>query len=156
MVRVFVPPLAGMDGVGGWPEIILIFSPFDDENCIWFATSKVFVTGKELEEYTAKRVEFAKKLAAAPPIAQVVQDIWSGKLIYDEVRHPALARVQDIAVQAGQGRIADRDNEYLGRSDAGIIVWRRILARELLAYEQGKPMKRWKTPPDDVVPVMGA
>ena len=76
----------------------------DDENCIWFGTSKVFVTGDQVNEYSNKRAEFAKKLAAAPPISQVVQDIWSGKLVYDEVRHPALARVQDIAVQAGQGR----------------------------------------------------
>ena len=156
MVRVLVPPLAGMDGVGGWPEIILIFTPVDDENCIWFATSKVFVTGDQVKEYNDKRVEFARKFAEAPPIGQVVQDIWSGKLVYDDVRHPALARVQDIAVQAGQGRIADRDNEYLGRSDAGIILWRKILARELLAFAEGRPTKKWKTPPDDVVPVMGA
>jgi 5,5'-dehydrodivanillate O-demethylase len=155
MVRVLVPPLAGMDGVGGWPEIILIFTPVDDENCIWFGTSKVYVTGKELEAYNAKRQEFAAKLAQAPPILQVVQDIWSGKLVYHEVRHPALARVQDIAVQAGQGPIADRRNEYLGRSDAGIIVWRKILARELLAFAEGRPTKKWRTPPEDVVPVMG-
>ena len=64
MVRVIVPPLAGMDGVGGWPEIILIFTPVDDENCIWFGTSKVFVTGDEVAKYTAKRAEFAKKFAA--------------------------------------------------------------------------------------------
>jgi 5,5'-dehydrodivanillate O-demethylase len=155
-VRVIVPPLAGMDGVGGWPEIILIFTPVDDENCIWFATGKVFVTGDQVQEYKNKRAEFAKKFAAAPPINQVVQDIWNGKLVYDDVRHPALARVQDIAVQAGQGRIADREHEHLGRSDAGIIVWRRILARELRAFAEGRPTKRWQTPPDDVVPVMGA
>jgi 5,5'-dehydrodivanillate O-demethylase len=156
MVRVIVPPLAGMDGVGGWPEIILIFTPVDDENCRWFATSKVFVTGDDVRLYREKRVEFAKKAAAAPPIHQVVNDIWSGKLVYDEVRHPALARVQDIAVQAGQGRIADRENEILGRSDAGIIVWRKILARELRLIAEGKPAKQWKVPPADLEPMMGA
>ena len=36
-------------------------------------------------------------------------------------------------MQAGQGRIEDRDHERLGRSDAGIILWRKILARELRA-----------------------
>ena len=64
---------------------------------------------------------------------QVVRDLWSGAQRYEDVVHPDLAIVQDIAVQAGQGRIEDRDNERLGRSDAGIILWRKILARELVA-----------------------
>jgi 5,5'-dehydrodivanillate O-demethylase oxygenase subunit len=63
--------------------------------------------------------------------------------------------VQDIAVQAGQGRIEDRERERLGRSDAGLILWRKILARELRAIAEGRPRKRWKTPPPDVVPTLG-
>jgi hypothetical protein len=58
-------------------------------------------------------------------------------------------------VQAGQGRIEDRDNERLGRSDAGIILWRKILARELRAIAEGGKPKRWKTPPANVVPTLG-
>jgi hypothetical protein len=85
----------------------------------------------------------------------VVKDIWSGKLRYADVDHPDLAIVQDIAVQAGQGAIEDRECERLGRSDAGIIVWRKILARELRAIAEGHPPKRWKTPPADVVPTLG-
>jgi len=44
----------------------------------------------------------------------VVDDIWAGKIPFDTVRHPELAIVQDIAVQAGQGRIQDRSTETLG------------------------------------------
>ena len=69
--------------------------------------------------------------------------------------HPDLAIVQDIAVQAGQGRIEDRENEVLGRSDIAIIVWRKILERELRLIAEGKPAKQWKTPPADVVPTLG-
>ena len=155
-VRVLVPPFFGMDGVGGWPEMILIFTPVDDENCRWFATSKVYVTGAEAEKYWAKRREMEAKAADVRPIMDVVQDLWSGKLIYEDVRHPQLARVQDIAVQAGQGRIADRENEFLGRSDAGIVAWRRILLRELRAIANGGERKNWATPPANVKPVMGA
>ena len=155
-VRVLVPPFFGMDGVGGWPEMILIFTPVDDENCRWFATSKVYVTGEEAEKYWAKRREMEAKAADVRPIMDVVQDLWSGKLIYEDVRHPQLARVQDIAVQAGQGRIADRENEFLGRSDAGIVAWRRILLRELRAIANGGERKNWATPPANVKPVMGA
>lgn len=155
-VRVFVPPMFGMDGVGGWPELILIFTPVDDHNCRWFATSKVHVSGAEAERYWAKRREMESKAGEFRPVMDVVNDIWSGKLIYEDVRHPQLARVQDIAVQAGQGRIADRENEFLGRSDAGIVAWRRILLRELRAIANGQPQKKWATPPADVKPVMGA
>ena len=85
----------------------------------------------------------------------VVRDIWAGKVRYDDVRHPDLAIVQDIAVQAGQGKIEDRKNERLGRSDAGIILWRKILARELRAIADGRTPKRWTTPPPDVAPTLG-
>ena len=86
---------------------------------------------------------------------QLVRDLWDGKQSYADVTHPDLAIVQDIAVQAGQGRIEDRDHERLGRSDAGIILWRKILARELGAITEDRKPKRWKTPPADVVPTLG-
>jgi 5,5'-dehydrodivanillate O-demethylase len=155
IVRVIVPPLAGLDGAGGWPEIIFSFTPIDDENCLWLITSKVFVTGNDAEVFIQKRAELNKRRAEAPPIQQVVDDLWSGKLYYADVRHPDLAIVQDIAVQAGQGPIEDRENEVLGRSDAAIIAWRKILARELRLIAEGKPGKRWKTLPTDVVPTLG-
>jgi 5,5'-dehydrodivanillate O-demethylase oxygenase subunit len=63
--------------------------------------------------------------------------------------------VQDIAVQAGQGPIADRSNERLGRSDLAIILWRKILERELRAMEEGRPLKEWTPAPADVVPTLG-
>ena len=155
IVRVIVPPLAGLDGAGGWPEIIFSFTPIDDENCLWLITSKVFVTGAEAERFREKRAELDRKRAEAPPVQQVVDDLWSGKLHYADVRHPDLAVVQDIAVQAGQGRIEDREREVLGRSDAAIILWRKILAREFRLIAEGKPAKLWSTPPADVVPVLG-
>lgn len=155
IVRVIVPPLAGIDGAGGWPEIIFSFTPIDDENCLWLITSKVFVTGKDADVFREKRAELDRKRAEAPPVQQVVDDIWSGKLPFQDVRHPDLAVVQDIAVQAGQGRIENREDEVLGRSDAAIIMWRKILRRELGLIAQGQPHKRWKTPPADVVPIIG-
>jgi 5,5'-dehydrodivanillate O-demethylase oxygenase subunit len=88
-------------------------------------------------------------------VMDVVRDLWAGKVRFADVKHPDLAIVQDIAVQAGQGPIEDRSRERLGRSDAGIILWRKILARELRAIAEGRPAKRWKTPPADIVPTLG-
>ena len=85
----------------------------------------------------------------------LVHDVWAGRRRLIDIEHPDLAIVQDIAVQAGQGRIADRSNERLGRSDTAIIVWRKILARELRALAEGKPGKSWRVAPADVVPTLG-
>jgi 5,5'-dehydrodivanillate O-demethylase len=155
ITRVIVPPLAGMEGVGGWSEIYFSFTPVDDENHLWLITSHVEVTGKDAEAYRAKRAEYDREVAAAPLVMDVVRDIWAGKVCFADVRHPDLAVVQDIAVQAGQGRIEDRASERLGRSDAGIILWRKILTRELLAIAEGRPAKNWKTPPAEVAPTLG-
>jgi hypothetical protein len=155
LTRVIVPPLAGMDGTGGWSEIYFSFTPIDDENHLWLITSHVEVTGKDAEAYSEKRAQYDRAVAEAPAVMDVVRDLWSGKRRFADVTHPDLAIVQDIAVQAGQGRVEDRANERLGRSDAGIILWRKILARELRAIAEGRPTKRWKTPPAEVVPTLG-
>ena len=155
LTRVIVPPLAGMDGVGGWTEIYFNFTPVDDENHLWLITSHVEVTGEDADVYRAKRAQYDRKVAQAPPVMDVVRDIWAGKCRFADVTHPDLAIVQDIAVQAGQGRIEDRTSERLGRCAAAIILWRKILARELQAFAEGRATKRWKTPPPDIVPTLG-
>jgi 5,5'-dehydrodivanillate O-demethylase len=155
VTRVIVPPLAGMNNVGGWSEIYFSFTPVDDEDHLWLITSHVEVTGEAEAAYRAKRLEYDRKVAEAPAVMETVRDLWAGKQCYADVVHPELAIVQDIAVQAGQGRIEDRDNERLGRSDAAIILWRKILARELRVIAEGRKAKRWKTPPADVMPTLG-
>jgi hypothetical protein len=155
VTRVIVPPLAGFDGIGGWQEIYFSFTPVDDETHLWLITSHVKVTGKPAEQFLAKKAEFLERCARAPKVMDLVHDVWAGRKRLIEIDHPELAMVQDLAVQAGQGRIADRDHERLGRSDAGIVLWRKILSRELRAIAEGRPGKKWKTPPADVLPIVG-
>src|SRR5262249_58442655 len=106
---------------------------------LWLITSHVEATGKAANEYRAKRAEYDRRVADAPPVMEIVKEIWAGRLRYADVTHPDLAIVQDIAVQAGQGRVEDRANERLGRSDAGIILWPKILARQLRAIAHRPP-----------------
>ncbi|MGE3244998.1 MAG: Rieske 2Fe-2S domain-containing protein [Beijerinckiaceae bacterium] len=155
VTRVIVPPVAGMEGVGGWPEIYFSFTPVDDENHIWYITSHIELKKSELPAYRRQRKKYERELAKARPSADMAADLIRGNYRYADVRHPDLAIVQDVAVQAGQGRIADRQNERLGRSDAGLIAWRKILTRELRLIAAGKKPKRWKTPPPDVKPTLG-
>jgi len=153
--RVIVPPMAGFDGAGGWRELYLNFVPIDDETSQWFIAYHVGVTGAAVAPYLEKRELYWQKLAAAGPAQDLARAVMAGRLAFADIRHPDLVRVQDVAVQAGQGAIADRDNERLGRSDTAIILWRRIVARELAALEAGRPLKRWLPAPPEVVPTLG-
>ena len=153
--RVVVPPMKGFDGVGGWKELYLNFVPIDDESCQWFIIYHVRVTGRDAEIYLAKREDYAKKLAAAGPAPDLAREVIAGRLPFAAIDHPDLVRVQDVAVQAGQGAIADRAAEHLGRSDRAIILWRRILAREMIALAEGRPPKAWTPAPANVVPTLG-
>jgi hypothetical protein len=63
ITRVIVPPLSGMDGVGGRTEIYFSFTPVDDENHLWLITSHVEVIGANADAYLAKRAEYDRKLA---------------------------------------------------------------------------------------------
>ena len=101
------------------------------------------------------KAAYLEACARAPKVMDLVHEVWAGRRRLIDIEHPDLAIVQDIAVQAGQGRIADRSNERLGRSDTAIIVWRKILARELRAIAEGRPTKKWRVAPAEVVPTLG-
>jgi 5,5'-dehydrodivanillate O-demethylase len=49
-------------------------------------------------------------------------------------------------VLAGLGAIPEYRNEHLGRSDRGVILLRKIWARELRALAEGQPLKEWWRP----------
>ncbi|MBM2810585.1 MAG: hypothetical protein HW416_1344 [Chloroflexi bacterium] len=51
--------------------------------------------------------------------------------------------LQDHIAQVGQGRVADRDAERLGRTDVGVALLRRLWLRELCAFAENQPVKRW-------------
>lgn len=54
-----------------------------------------------------------------------------------------LTSAQDYVAVVGQGTIADRANERLGKSDAGIVLLRRIFLRELRQLREGRAAKQW-------------
>src|SRR4029079_5020659 len=55
-----------------------------------------------------------------------------------------LVRLQDDVAQIGQGPIADRGAEHLGRADIGVTAIRRVWRRELTNLVSGRPLKNWK------------
>ena len=113
------------------------------------------MTGAAKDSYLEKRAQYYAKRADAGPAEELAREVIDGRVRFQEIDHPDRVRVQDIAVQAGQGPIADRSNERLGRSDLAIILWRKILERELRAMDEGRPLKQWNPAPADVVPTLG-
>jgi 5,5'-dehydrodivanillate O-demethylase oxygenase subunit len=63
---------------------------------------------------------------------------------YPEDHFSDLTNAQDYVAQVGQGTIADRENEILGRSDAGIAFLRRLLFREIDLTAENRPTKEWR------------
>ena len=59
-----------------------------------------------------------------------------------------LISAQDYLAQRGQGRVANRADELLGRSDLGVVTLRRLFWRELQALREGRPTKHWRRRPD--------
>jgi hypothetical protein len=57
-----------------------------------------------------------------------------------------LFNVQDYVSQVGQGTIADRTRERLGRTDVSVIMLRKLWRRELRALAEGRPLKEWTRP----------
>jgi 5,5'-dehydrodivanillate O-demethylase len=55
-----------------------------------------------------------------------------------------LTPAQDYVAIMGQGAIVDRNRERLGKSDAGIVLVRRIFWREMEAIKSGESGKEWR------------
>jgi 5,5'-dehydrodivanillate O-demethylase len=119
-----------------------------------------------VDDLTTSRLQlFALPVAPDSPAGQRYMDEHQKYADYDPVaNHDALFRdrifpaesplaltpAQDYLAIMGQGPIADRENEFLGESDAGIVLLRKLLWREMDALREGKPTKKWKRLDHDV------
>ena len=92
------------------------------------------------------RISGGRKIDPDP--LDVTEEVLAGKVRVQDIDpgYHGLFQVQDNVALAGQGRIVDRKLDWLGQSDKGIILLRRIWARELQALHEGKPLKQWKRP----------
>jgi 5,5'-dehydrodivanillate O-demethylase len=127
-----------ISGVDVWVDMFNWFVPVDDENTAFFSSLCAPVRGdaaRALEEQIAARW---------PPYNPADQgaELFAGRAWPAAVED--IVNAQDYLVQVGQGTIVDRSQERLGRSDAGIILLRKVFQRELEAIKQGCPGKEWK------------
>jgi 5,5'-dehydrodivanillate O-demethylase len=121
--------------------------PIDDSSHRAFIVNLFEIFGEERDRYMEKRRRQRLDMQSLPPHNDVVQAVIRGDLHIDEVpERPDLVGIQDSVVMETQPALTDREPDQLGRSDRAAILLRRIYAREIEAYAQGKPVKRWTYP----------
>lgn len=123
--------------------------PLDDQQSLQFRLRLVPLTGEAARQYRERRAELLAKENFS--IADAGQSVLMGKLNFEDLEKLtndkiSLIHSQDYVSQAGQGVIADRAQEHLGRSDVGVILFRKIWERELRALAEGRPLKKWALP----------
>ncbi len=135
----------------GWQESMFWWVPVDDECHIQFSIHRVPVHGEAKTRIHDRRMERRGQIDQSH--REMCEKILKGHLRIDEVDPDRcdLVRLQDDVAQLGQGRIADRSAERLGRGDVGVIAIRKLWYRELTAFADGKALKTW-TRDQSIVP----
>jgi 5,5'-dehydrodivanillate O-demethylase len=129
-------------------EVMLFKVPVDDENHMHFEVRAIPLAGEVGRKWVEERREMRAKAERDRP--DIVRAILAGKLRLSDVdpRRVDFVMIEDEIAQSGQGVIADRGNEHLGRSDRGVFLLRKIWERELKNLAEGKPLKQWLYRPD--------
>jgi len=130
---------------------VLVFKvPVDGENHIHFEVRAIALTGERGRAWIEERRKLRVKAERDRP--ELVQAILAGKLRLSDVDPNRIdfVMLEDEVAQTGQGAIAVRSNEHLGRSDRGVFLLRKIWERELRNLAGGRPIKQWSYQPDMV------
>lgn len=138
----------------GWSEHIAWRVPVDDGSHVSFMVGCIHKEGDAAEEYRRVRAEHRAGLKALEPAASVIDRILNGELHADDVPYrPDIVLIQDGVALKGQAA-RDREADLLGASDRQVSLLRRLWVREMEAIESGRPIKRWRAPPD-LIPTTG-
>jgi 5,5'-dehydrodivanillate O-demethylase len=131
-------------------DVIVFKVPVDDESHIHFEVRAIPLTGDGGRAWIEERRKLRAQAERDRP--ELVRAILAGKLHLDEVDPNRIDYVmlEDEIAQTGQGTIANRSNEHLGRSDRGVFLLRKIWERELRNLAEGRPTKQWVYRPDMV------
>jgi 5,5'-dehydrodivanillate O-demethylase oxygenase subunit len=129
-----------------WDDRIAWTIPIDDDLCLTFRVRLLPVAGEAAARYL-KRQRSAQSING-PTSEELGESVLAGRIRFQDLRNHAKSAVayvnaQDYVAQVGQGRIADRTREHLGRSDRGVILFRKIWERELRALKERRRLKKW-------------
>jgi 5,5'-dehydrodivanillate O-demethylase len=134
-----MPNIIQRPGFGGGASLTWRL-PIDDESCMSLAVS--YAPKSAVRQ---RNGDGGSRRPAGEPIGVVADRILRGEMTTDEISSNFVA-IQDWVSQIGQGAIAPRENDHLGRSDTLVILLRRLWERELQALAEGRPQKQWHRP----------
>jgi phenylpropionate dioxygenase-like ring-hydroxylating dioxygenase large terminal subunit len=126
----------------GWSDLFAWRVPIDDTVHHSFNIHLHRLAGAAAARFRERQAQGA---GDPRPVQELAAAVRRGEIHIEELKdHPDIVGIQDDVAQLGQGIIADRENEYLGRSDVGIVLLRRLWLRELDALAAGRPTKAWR------------
>jgi 5,5'-dehydrodivanillate O-demethylase len=128
----------------GWLESLFWWVPIDDVLHIQFSLHRVPAAGETASRIHKRRQARRSEIDLAHQ--QVAEDVLTGRLSLNDVdpKRCDMIRLQDDIALLGQGRIVDRTCDFLGTSDVGVAMIRKLWQRELRAFAEGRPLKAWK------------
>ena len=133
-----------VDPEGGVSAQLAWRVPVDDFSCASYVVT--YAERGRLDPELAEGRAAARR-NGGPTAAELAESILRGELAVEDVREASsITNIEDYVAQVGQGTIADREHERLGRSDVLVILLRQILSREMRNLAEGKPLKRWTRP----------
>jgi 5,5'-dehydrodivanillate O-demethylase len=128
--------------------------PVDDEHFVAFDVTVSPLEGEEALKYAEQRSR--EQEPEAEVRWDIAEAILAGKMTIeempDDVSHYNGFAIEDYVTQVGQGLLADRSAERLGRIDQRVIINRKIWTRELTALRDGQPLKIWRIPEQPLRP----
>lgn len=132
----------------GHREFLAWWVPIDDESHTYFGVVAVRLSGEDRKRY--EEIRDARHARETVPNQDLAEAILAGKIDRADVEEGTtdFIRLVDDLAQVGQGRIYDRDRDRLGRGDVGVIMIRKLWARELQAFAEGGQLKNWAYSPE--------
>lgn len=131
----------------GWRDYISWRVPLDDTTHMSFFVQSLSVDDHHEAAAVASRVQ-----NDCSETLEIATQILAGEARLDDYGgYQDLLNLQDMVVQLGQGPIADRSAERLTRSDAPILLLRKLWAQELSLLKNSKTLTDWKIPKAAVI-----
>ncbi len=129
-----------------WGDRLFWRVPVDDENCVSYLVGILRLpSDPEVQE---RRRRAAESVSVSPN--DMAEDILAGRTRLAEIPETFNQRemfwVEDYVTEVGQGPIAPRSEDRLGRRDVGVLLLRQVWMRELEKVAEGRPLKEWTSP----------
>jgi 5,5'-dehydrodivanillate O-demethylase len=142
-----------MPGETGWVDHLAWRVPIDDESHYSCSIQLHHISDESRRRFDEeKRRNREAILRQEISTRRMLDMILAGDATLDDCAdRPDIVTLEDGVVQEGQGRSVDHSAEHLGRSDATLILRRKIHLREMRALAEGRPLKAWTVPETQLV-----